>query len=432
MPTALFPQYIHSSYDLSMSVLPFTEPIPHDTRWGRGGGRALVLVAIVLYAFSLRATVSSITPLLGRIAGDLGFGSGGIGLIGTLPTVMFGIAGIVAPALGRRLGYERLSLVALALIGAGTTARSFADGIAPLLALTGVALLGIGFGNALLPPLVKRYFGDRIVVVSTVYITFVQLSTVIPAAVAVPVADAVGWRAGLAMWAAVPFAALLPWIAVLRRNRPAGRHGTGAGAPPTPAAPRRLPVWRLRYTWGLTLMFAMTSLLAYALTTWIPAIYTSAGSSEAFGGAMVAIYSLGGFAGTLLTPMLTTRLANPFPLAAFFCICALVGLGGLLWAPLTVPWLWPAIAGLGPNIFPMAITLTNLRTRTSEGSAALSGFAQGIGYLIASSGPVVVGLLYGATHSWGAAVAFLAGAAALMMCGSWVACRPGLVEERLA
>ena len=46
------------------------------------------------------------------------------------------------------------------------------------------------------------------------------------------------------------------------------------------------------------------------------------------------------------------------------------------------------------------LTLIGLRTRTSEGTAALSGFAQSIGYLIAGVGPFMMGALYGATGGW--------------------------------
>ena len=48
----------------------------------------------------------------------------------------------------------------------------------------------------------------------------------------------------------------------------------------------------------------------------------------------------------------------------------------------------------------MVLTLIGLRARTSEGTAALSGFTQSVGYLIAAVGPFAVGLLYDATGGW--------------------------------
>src|SRR5699024_5612831 len=64
-----------------------------------------------------------------------------------------------------------------------------------------------------------RYFSDRVAVMSAVYITCVQLGTAIPPLVAVPAADALGWRWSIGMWALVAFAALLPSLALLRARR---------------------------------------------------------------------------------------------------------------------------------------------------------------------------------------------------------------------
>ncbi len=55
-----------------------------------------------------------------------------------------------------------------------------------LLALSALALGGMGIGNVVIPPLVKRYFGDRLALMISVYITGVQIGTILPATVAVP------------------------------------------------------------------------------------------------------------------------------------------------------------------------------------------------------------------------------------------------------
>ena len=51
-------------------------------------------------------------------------------------------------------------------------------------------------------------------------------------------------------------------------------------------------------------------------------------------------------------------------------------------------------------MFPVALTLIGLRARTSDGTAALSGFTQSVGYLIAAIGPFGMGLLYDLTGGW--------------------------------
>lgn len=407
---------------------------PRRSRGGRWRGRIIVLAAILIFSLSLRTAVTSIAPLLTRISDEVGFGTSVIGVIGMLPTLMFGAAGVFAPALGRRFGIEQVTLAAVVLTGVGIATRSMVHDVWPFLFLSCVALFGMGVGNILIPPLVKRYFSDQIAVISTAYITFVQLGTAIPAAVAVPVADAGGWRLSLAMWALVPVLALLPWVWVVRERRRTVRAEAELPEEARPAGETvtRLPVWRTPMAWGLTLMFGMTSLMTYSLFTWLPSVLHDAGGSESLGGAMVALFSGVGFAGTLVAPVLCARFTNPFGFAVLFAGSWLAGFAGLLWAPLTLTWLWVILIGIGPTTFPMALTLINLRTRTSAGSASLSGFSQGVGYLLACSGPTLFGILHDGTGSWTPPFAFLTATVAVMLAGAWAICRPRHLEDQLS
>lgn len=391
-------------------------------------GRGVVLLAIVLFSLSLRTAVTSITPLLSRISTEFGFGDAMIGVFGMLPAAMFGIAGVVSPSLGRRYGLERLTLAAVAATAIGIATRSMVSSTWALIALSAIALAGMGVGNIVIPPLVKRYFGDRVALMSTVYITCVQIGTAIPAALAVPLADSHGWRISLAIWAIVPLAAFGPWVWVVRARR---NHDVDDSTGVGPVGPR-LPVWRSPLAWGMSLMFGMTSLITYSMFAWIPRILTDAGASEGSGGAMVALFSGIGFAATLVAPLLTARFTNPFGLVIGFAACMFVGFAGLLWAPLHGTLLWVGILGIGPTTFPMALTLINLRTRTPSGSASLSGFTQGVGYLFACGGPLVFGLLHTRTESWTVPFGFLTAATAVLVAGAYLACKPRYLEDTLA
>ena len=58
------------------------------------------------------------------------------------------------------------------------------------------------------------------------------------------------------------------------------------------------------------------------------------------------------------------------------------------------------LAGTAGGTFPLALTMIGLRTRTPAATASLSAFAQSTGYVIAGSGPVLVGVLHDATGGW--------------------------------
>ena len=65
-------------------------------------GRALALVGIVLFAFSLRSAVASLSPVLAFISADFAVPPAIIGLIGTAPPVCYAVFGILTPQLERR------------------------------------------------------------------------------------------------------------------------------------------------------------------------------------------------------------------------------------------------------------------------------------------------------------------------------------------
>ncbi|NUO76034.1 MAG: MFS transporter, partial [Lysobacter sp.] len=140
-------------------------------------GRALILAGIVLSAFTLRTAVTSLTPLLDSLGREFGFGPTMTGVFGMVPTAAFAVFGVLTPAIAHRLGLERAALTAMAMAALGLLARAFAADTWQLLAASAVALSGMGIGNVVLPPLVKRYFADRVGAVSSMYITVLQLGT---------------------------------------------------------------------------------------------------------------------------------------------------------------------------------------------------------------------------------------------------------------
>lgn len=389
-------------------------------------GRLLVFAAIVMSAFTLRVAVTAFSPLAERIGADIGYGTAVVGVFGMIPTAAFALSGVLAPLLVRPLGLERTALVAMLAAGTGMLIRATVSGTGALLVFSALALVGMGIGNVVIPPLVKRYFPDRVAVLSALYITMVQLGTVLPALVAVPLAEAQGWRISIGVWALVGFAAALPWFAVLRVRRGRDR-ADGTALPESGAARGR--VWRSPVAWGMAVMFGMTSLSTYAIFAWLPAVLVDAGADAAFGGTMVALFALLGLVAALGSPVVIARFANPFPIVLGCAVCFWVAFAGLYFAPMAAPVLWVVILGLGPSTFPMALTLINLRTRTQEGSAALSGFAQGVGYAVACVGPLLFGVLHTATGGWAAGLGLLSVVAVVMLLGAWQACKPRMLED---
>jgi CP family cyanate transporter-like MFS transporter len=404
--------------------------------------RALVLAGIAMAAFNLRTAVTSLTPLLDMLGHEFHFGPTMTGVLGMVPTAAFALFGVVTPAIAHRLGLERTALLSMLLAALGLLARAFVGDTTMLLLTSALALSGMGMGNVVLPPLVKRYFADRVGTVSTMYITVLQLGTILPALLAVPLAQSAGWRVSLGAWSLIAAAAATPWIAVLWMERfghsqqaqaltlAHDRAVTARDEAPELACPHKPGrVWRSPVAWGLTLMFGMTSLTTYSMFTWLPKLLLEAGGSETLGGSMVALFSTMGLLSALVLPALAVRIANPFPIVLACGVAYLAAFAGLLLAPMAAPLLWVALLGLGPSTFPLSLTLINLRTRTSTGSARLSGFVQGVGYTLSCLGPLLFGWLHSLTHGWAWPFAFLALCLLVLLYGGWLASRPRMLED---
>lgn len=331
-------------------------------------GWLLALAGITLAAFNLRTAVTSITPLLDVVGREFGFGAAMAGVIGMLPAGAFAAFGAATPAIARRLGLERTVLLAMALAAAGLVLRSLAGGTGLLIGGSLVSLAGMGIGNVVLPPLVKRWFPGRVGALSVVYITALQAGTILAALLAVPLADAFGWRLSMASWTLAAVAAMLPWLVLLRRGlaqapvlpsaaaEPGSDASSAAADDAIPAAGAtaldstpvtRHRVWHTALGWGMALMFGMTSLATYAMFTWMPRIFTEAGASPAFGGAMVALYTGFSLLGGLVVPGLAVRMRNSFPMALGCALAQFAGFYGLWQAPMVAPWLWATLVGIG-------------------------------------------------------------------------------------
>jgi CP family cyanate transporter-like MFS transporter len=152
-------------------------------------GRTAALLGIVLVAFTLRQAVAAVSPIIGDIRTDFPVSNLDVGLLGTLPPLLFAVSGFTAPRVARRLGLDGGMVLALVLITVGHLVRAVAPGVAMLLVGSILAFAGTGVGNVLLPSVVRRYFPDRVALLTAVYACIVGVSTAVPAALAAPIAQ---------------------------------------------------------------------------------------------------------------------------------------------------------------------------------------------------------------------------------------------------
>lgn len=394
-------------------------------------GRAIALLGILALALSLREAVSAISPIVAELRVDIPISNVGLGVIGALPPVYFALAGLVAPRIARRLGLELSICLAVAAIIAGHLVRAGAGSFAMLLVGSSIAFAGMGVGNVLLPPAVKRYFPDRIGTLTASYAAVMSISTALPAFTAAPLADAFGWRTSVGVWALTASIAAVPWITLLARHRRSAKDDAPEVVAVPPAMLGRM--WHSRTAWAIAIAFAVSSINAYAMFAWLPELVTDiAGVSKIAAGSLLALYSLIAVPASIIAPILVVRLRHPGWIVQTGVLFFFAGYAGLLFAPGILTWLWVALAGLGPILFPVCLVLINARTQSQQASAALSGFVQGIGYTLGALGPLLIGLIHDASGGWTAPILTLT---AVAVAGVWcgvVLSKPRFVEQDLA
>ncbi|AOX45657.1 MFS transporter [Microbacterium sp. BH-3-3-3] len=386
---------------------------------------ALAAAAIVLLALTLRIAVASLSPLLTTIQRDFDVPAAIVGLIGTAPPVAFALAGTVTPAIERRIGLERLVLVAAVVAAAMLGLRAAAIDAFSLLAATAGVFGAVGIANVLLPAVVKKYFPTRIGVMTTVYSTTMAVATFTPPLVAVPLADAVGWRGSFLVWAVVAVAAVVPWIAMSLRAR-----ASRADIVEAPRASVLSRIVRVPQTWALVATFAVNSSVAYGLFAWLPPLLIDvAGVEPAEAGSLLALFSFMGLPVSLVVPLLVGRMRSTAPFYVVAVGAGLAGVAGLLFAPTLATTLWVVLIGLPPLMFPMVLVLFGLRTRSHDTAVALSGLVQSVGYGIAALMPLAIGVTHELTGGWTAGLLLLGAAVILVIPAGFIVSRGETIEQ---
>lgn len=372
---------------MSSQVSP-TSPIPGVT------SSVALLITVCVLAINLRAPMLSVAPLLETIQRDLRLSSVSAGMITTLPVICFGLLSPVAPLIARRLGLDLMLLVAICALAAGIAVRI---GQPVLMLYLGTLLVGAGIAvmNVLLPAFIKREAPERMGMMTSIYTMLLNAGAAVGAGLSVPVMERTGWgwRPTLGIWvlpAMIGIAAVLPWVLHARRNVVA-----------RPIIPKRRGVWGNATAWQVTIAMGSQSMVFFGVAAWLPTMLQDEGLSEARAGAMLSLMTLAGLAGSFITPILANRSRSQSWLGPVTTMLSVVPLIGFLLAPTTATIVWAILLGFGLGMaLSLMLMLMLLRSPDVHRASELSGMAQGVGYLLASTGPIIVGALHDATDGW--------------------------------
>ena len=344
--------------------------------------------AVVLTGLNLRPLFGSLPPLLSDIRDDLGLSAAAAGLLTTGPLLCLGALAQLGPRIARRYPVERL-LVAAALVTAFGTALRGAGGIVPLYLGTLVAGAAIALSQVVVPALVRARAPSRAGVLTGAYSMSLVTGATVATFTAIPFSNWFGgWEAALAIWALPALAAAAVWVPLAVRAHD-----------PVPA-PVGTPLWREPLAWSIALFMGLQSMAFFSTITWLPEILESHDFSEGSAGFLSGVTQLVQIAPAFAIPVLAARRPTQTRLLAVIVGTSLAGLLGVLALP-GAALLWMVFLGIGQGgALGLGLILPVLRGRDAGQVAGMTAMAMGVGYLIASTGPALVGAVRDASGGW--------------------------------
>lgn len=391
--------------------------------------RTLLLIAIIVIGFNLRPAITSVGPLLGTIRDELGLSNWSAGLITSLPLLAFAAMSTVAARFGNKFGNMRMIFSGLLLLTGGIILRSVPS---TSLLFIGTALIGVGIAlmNVLLPAFLKEKFPSKVGRMTSIYSTAMCVFAAAASGLSIPLASGagLGWELSLGSWVLLSAAGAVLWIVVMKHEQPAPEDEMKVFV-----ATKRKGLFGSLLAWQVTLFMGLQSFGFYTLVSWLPQILIDHGFSPSAAGWTLSVAQMVSIPSTFLAPLLAEKFRNQSGIAGVAGFMYALGYAGLLIGHSSAFLVASSmLIGLASGAtISLSLALLGMRSRDGRQAGQLSGMAQSVGYLLAATGPLAIGLLYDVNGSWTVPLTVLVAVCLLMTVAGIGAGRDKYVSDLL-
>lgn len=356
---------------------------------------------IILIGVSLRTPFTVLPIILGNISQGLEVEVSSLGVLTSLPLLMFTLFSPFSTQLAQKIGLEHLFTYSLFFLTIGSLIRLIN---LPLLYL-GTLMVGASVAviNVLLPSLIQANQPKKIGFLTTLYVTSMGIATALASYLAVPITQASSWKGLILLLTLLCLATFLVWLPNHRYNHRLA---------PQTKQKSQIKVMRNKQVWAIIIFSGFQSLIFYTVMTWLPTMSIHAGLSSHEAGLLTSILSLISIPFSMTIPSLTTSLStrNRQLMLTLVSLAGVVGIS-MLFFPINNFIYWLAIhllIGTATSaLFPYLMVNFSLKTSAPEKTAQLSGLSQTGGYILAAFGPTIFGYSFDLFHSWVPSVAAL-------------------------
>ncbi|VIT83356.1 cyanate permease [Streptococcus pneumoniae] len=356
---------------------------------------------IILIGVSLRTPFTVLPIILGNISQGLEVEVSSLGVLTSLPLLMFTLFSPFSTQLAQKIGLEHLFTYSLFFLTIGSLIRLIN---LPLLYL-GTLMVGASVAviNVLLPSLIQANQPKKIGFLTTLYVTSMGIATALASYLAVPITQASSWKGLILLLTLLCLATFLVWLPNHRYNHRLA---------PQTKQKSQIKVMRNKQVWAIIIFSGFQSLIFYTVMTWLPTMSIHAGLSSHEAGLLTSILSLISIPFSMTIPSLTTSLStrNRQLMLTLVSLAGVVGIS-MLFFPINNFIYWLAIhllIGTATSaLFPYLMVNFSLKTSAPEKTAQLYGLSQTGGYILAAFGPTLFGYSFDLFHSWVPSVAAL-------------------------
>lgn len=356
--------------------------------------------SLFILSMNLRASITSISPVLKNIQADLQLSSVVVSLLTALPVFCMGLFAPLAGKLSARWGIELTIALSILLIGVSTALRLVAT-FPFLLLLTAVfSGIGIAITGPLISGYIKKHFPKSSSSMIGVYSAGMGIGASLSAGLVVPVMHAFhqSWNIALAIWSLFALVGIIVWIPIIKKS-----HQSQNIAEQAVSQKSRLP-WGNRYVWLLMVMFGLQSGVYYSLATWLAPKVQDMGYSDAYAATTVTIFSVMQMICSFIIPIIINNSVKRKP---WMLLCAFSSFIGILLLIIggTSPILCAALTGIGAGgLFPLAMILPLDATTTPKAASEWTAMIQFGGYIISGIIPMLVGVIKDVTNTFDVAL----------------------------
>lgn len=354
-----------------------------------------MIASVILIGSMMRSPITTIPLMIGDLARQLGTSTGSLGILTTLPLVMFMLFSNFASAVLKRLGFKRSLMLTLIILLLGSLFRLIVT--MPTI-LLGTILIGtaIAYLNVFMPSFVSAYFPQRIGTYTTLYTFSMMFGSSIFNLITAPIIAISGWWSMLVVLVGIPLAALVVWILTIKWVPEEMK--TSVEAPIRKEKGSK--IWSNKRAWPFLFTFGCQSVIMYTITAWMPPLMKFHHVNPGMVSIIMALFSLMGLPVSIILPQLLTKLNRVSEIVLILSggIAGLVAAGMLFVQNTSATWFWMLeilLIGYTVNLlFIFVMTMFAIKTTDPYQTARLSGMAQAGGYFISALGPTLYGIAF--------------------------------------